>query len=76
MLRSYLLIAAFQVGLLIGGLACLFIFVWINERSGGCILSFSLYGTCVIDSVLLTAFGSAGLTAAGAVLYSFKYYLD
>ena len=53
---------------LVGASVCLLLVGAVYEI-GGCVLNWSIAGTCVINSVLLTLFGSAALTGAGMFLH-------
>lgn len=64
----------FFAGCAIVAALCFYVFGWIYELST-CIAGLSIGSLCLIDTVLLTAIGSLGLTAAATLFASFLKYL-
>ena len=73
--NKYLSVLGIQLLLLAAAGLCFLLFGWVYELSG-CILGLSISGTCIVDSVLLTAIGSAGLTAIATCLMAFRGYFE
>lgn len=67
-LRTFLL----QVVIAGAGILCAWLVTVI--AGDGCILNLSLFGYCIIDSLLMTVFGSAALSGAALLLWSFVWY--